>query len=182
MRRQDSTWWGRNTRLGIYLLVKRSFLGAQRNLIFRLTERCDREIGSSRHGRFAFMKDRLEVLAKALKPFEERCPRIQPRGRGDSLYYLMPDERRKIQIKRPAKPRYPLDVFTFIPFPQNRRKDLFGTCFQILFPAALAQQPLLRPQISTATRELRGSSSRFIPRSRPTKPGRILAAKGHHLG
>jgi hypothetical protein len=74
------------------------------------------------------MKDLLEVLAKALKPFEERCPRIQPRGRGDSLHNQMPDERRKIQIKRPAKPHYPLDVFILIPFPQNRRKDLFATC------------------------------------------------------
>ena len=27
-------------------------------------------------------KDLLEVLAKTLKPFEDRCPRIKPRGRG----------------------------------------------------------------------------------------------------
>jgi hypothetical protein len=85
--------FGETSRQGIYSGRKEPFLSAQQNIIFRLPEHCAARIGwcqsgSSRHGRLSFIKDRLEVLAKTLKPFEERCPRIQPRSRSEFLYSL----------------------------------------------------------------------------------------------
>ena len=85
---------------------------------------------SGRHGRQSFLKDLLEVLAKALKPFEERCPRIQPRGRGEFLVLNIRCRTSvgRPKIKRPAKATLSLDVFIFIPLSNNRCKDLVRIC------------------------------------------------------
>jgi hypothetical protein len=70
--------------------------------------------GTSRRGRlFAWEKTLWRFLRRTLKPFEEPCPRMQtswPRPiSGFNLFYLMPDERREIQLKRPASHTTALD-------------------------------------------------------------------------
>jgi hypothetical protein len=70
--------------------------------------------GTSRHGRlFTWEKTLWRFLRRTLKPFEEPCPRMQtswPRPiSGFNLFYLMPDERREIQLKRPASHTTALD-------------------------------------------------------------------------